>query len=270
MAAACDPGGKVRVLAIRKEQMDSFRQSALLRFEEEMLIHLEEFSPPLFKTVGAASMREVIRFGMGRADSYGFNFRGPVQLYLELMLLFGSHFDTDPQYPWVGEVLGNRDTGSQMQRADWLYEQTMVYRKEVTGPEDAYALEALRNIQIFARRPLDISPNSFVHGMLREIAQIYPQKAAYIGRTALVTLIHEGLDRAKRQAFTTVRGAALVIVLMLAFGHGCAYDPLYPWIANTLKEDSIADPEAKAQRLERKALIWLEHALAHFDEKVQA
>lgn len=257
------------MLVIREEQMDLFRQSALRRFEEEMLIHLAEFSPPLFKAVGEAPMREVIRFGMSRAERHGFSFRGPVQLYLELMLLFGSHFDSDPQYPWAGEILGNQERGSQMQRADWLHEQAMAYRKNVTGPEDAYTLEALRRIPVFARQPLDVSPTHFVQDMLREIEQIYPQKAAYVGREALEALIDKGRTGAKRQGFDTERGAALVIVLMLAFGHGCGFDPLYPWIANTLKEDSVGDPKTKAVRLEKKALIWLEHVLAHFDKETR-
>ena len=96
------------------------------------------------------------------------------------------------------------------------------------------------------------------------------KKAAYVGREAIEAPIHQGLAGVKKQGFNKVRGAALVIVLMLAFGHGCAADPLYPWIAKTLKDDSMEAPEAKSVRLERKALIWLEHVLAHFDKEAQA
>ena len=71
-------------------------------------------------------------------------------------------------------------------------------------------------------------------------------------------------------AFRAVREMALVIVLMLAFGHGCADDPLYPWIARTLQDEAITDPAARAKRLEKKALTWLEHVLAYFDKEAQA
>ena len=98
-----------------------------------MVAHLAEFSPPLFKAVGEEQMRKAIRFGIGRADSYGFTFRGPVRLYLELMLLFGSHFDTDPQYPWAAAILTDQDSDPQMQCAERLYEVTMDYREEVAG-----------------------------------------------------------------------------------------------------------------------------------------
>ena len=75
---------------------------------------------------------------------------------------------------------------------------------------------------------------------------------------------------AKRQRFATVRGVVLVSVLMLAFGHGCAIDPLYPWIAKTFKDDTLTDPEARAKRLEKNALTWLDHVLVNFDKESQA
>jgi hypothetical protein len=257
------------MLVIRESQMKAFEKVAQRAFEDEMVAHLAEFSPPLFKAVGEEQMRKAVLFGINRADSYGFTFRGPVRLYLELMLLFGSYFETDPQYPWVAEILANRDS-DQMQRAERLYEKTMDYREKVAGPEDAYALGALRNISVLARQPLELSLDNFVPAMQQEIARVYPQKATYVGDERIEALIHKGIDGARRQRFSTVRGAALVVVLMLAFGHGCGADPLYPWIAKTLKDEAITDPDARAKRLEKKALTWLEHVLANFDKGRQA
>jgi hypothetical protein len=258
------------MLVIRSAQMEVFKEAALRSFENEMVAHLAEFSPPLFKAVGEEQMREVIHFGIGKADSYGFTFRGPVRLYLDLMLLFGSHFDTDPQYPWAAEILTDQDSGLQMQRAERLYEKTMDYREKVAGPEDAYTLRALRNISVLARQPLELSSDNFVPAMRQEIARVYPQKAVYVGDEGINALIRKGVDGARRQRFSTIRGATLVIVLMLAFGHGCGADPLYPWIARTLKDEAITDPETRAKRLEKKALTWLEHVLAYFEKGAQA
>jgi hypothetical protein len=258
------------MLVIRPEQMEVFKQAALRNFETEMVAHLGEFSPPLFKAVGEEQMRQAIQLGIGRADSYGFTFRGPVRLYLELMLLFGSHFDTDMQYPWAAEILTNQDFGPQMQRAMRLYEKTMDYRQQVAGPGDAYTLKGLRNISIFARQPSAISSENFISDMLREIRFIYPQKAAYVGDEGIEALIRKGIGGARKQRFSTVRGAVLVTLMMLAFGHGCGADPLYPWIARTLQDEAITDPEARAERLEKEAVAWLEHVLAYFEGGSQA
>lgn len=256
------------MLTIRAEQMDIFKKAALLSFEDEMVKHLAKFSPPLYKAAGEEQMRKAIQLGTNQAAQYGLTHRGPVRLYLELMLLFGSYFDTDPQYPWAAEILIDQQSASQMQRAERLYEKTMDYRQKVAGSADAYTLEALKRIAVFARQPFSLSAENFVDGMQCEITHIYPQKAAYVGAEGLVKLIRKGMGGAQRQQFITERGMALVIVLMLAFGHGCGKDSLYPWIAKTLQDEMIIDAKARAARLEKKALTWLEHVLAYFNERV--
>jgi hypothetical protein len=249
---------------IRREQMDVLRAAALRGFQDEMVLHLADFSPPLFKAAGEEQIRKTIQLGMELAAGYGFDLRGPVRLYLDLMLLFGSRFDTDPQYPWAASILADRDSGTQMQRAERLWEGTMDYRKHVAGPADAYTLSALGRIRAFAGQPLGLPADDLIPAMLREIALIYPEKAAYVGSEGLGALIRRGRNGARAQGFATVRGEVLVIVLMLAFGHGCGADPLYPWIARTLRDAALTDPEAKAKRLEKKALTWLDQVLAYF------
>lgn len=257
-------------MIIRHEQMEEFRKAAKRNFENEMVAHLAQFSPPLFKAVGEEQMREAIRFGMAKSAGYSFDNRGPVRLYLELMLLLGSHFDTDPQYPWAAEILTDDQAGPQMQRADLLYQKTMQYREKVAGPEDEYTLEALRNIRRWAEQPMLLTQENVVAELQREIRRVYPQKADYTGKDALEVLIGEGEREALEHGFPPVRGTALMVVLMLAFGHGCSDDPLYPWIARTLKDEAITDSAARAKRLETKALTWLDHVLAHFDESAKA
>ncbi len=254
------------MVAVRPEQMEVFQGAALRSFEDEMVAHLAEFSPPLFKAAKEHQLRKAIRLGIARASDYGITFRGPVRLYLELMLLFGSHFDTDPQYPWAAEVLADRDSEPQMGRAEKLYERTRDYMEKVAGPENSYALKALKDISVWGRQPLPFSSDKFDPAMLREMTDFYPQKAAYVGEDRLKLLIREGIEGARSHEFATVRGAALSVVLMFAFGHGCFDDPLYPWIARTLEDDAITDPVARAKRLETKALTWLDHVIASFDQ----
>ena len=97
--------------------------------------------------------------------------------------------------------------------------------------------------------------------MLQEMTRAFPQKAAYVGEEGLLALIQEGRTEARKYGFSTVRGEAMMVVLMFAFGHGCTDDPLYPWISRTLKDERIKDPAARAKRLEKKAVTWLDHVL---------
>ena len=255
------------VLQIRSEQNDALRGMALKRFEDDMVIHLGEFSPPLVKTLKEVQLRHVIRFGMERAKHYNFTNRGPVTFYLEMMFMFGSHFDTDPQYPWVSKILINQDTGSQNQCADQLFEKTMDYRKQVIGPEDAYSLKALKKISILARHPPTLSKDDFIPAIRRQIINTYPEKAAYIGNKNLDTLIRESCDCALNFHFPDTREISLLLVLMLILGHGCIEDPLYPWISRTLADVKLQNHEDKARRLEKKSIIWLDHVLVYFEKE---
>ena len=92
------------MLQIRKEQMLVFEQDALRRFEDEMVVHSTDFSP-LCEVIGEGQLRVALRRAMARAGGYGFTYRGPIRLFIELMFLCGSAFDTDPQYPCGGEDL---------------------------------------------------------------------------------------------------------------------------------------------------------------------
>jgi hypothetical protein len=183
-----------------------------------------------------------------------------MRLFIEMMFLFGSDFHTDPQYPWAAKILQASD--DQMERAEQLCAQILEYQAKVSGPEAANTRKALRKLLDLTQKPVTFSSNDFVAGMREEMTRIFPQKAAYIGEEGLTALIHEGSAEARKYHFPTVRGEVLVAALIFAFGHGCTDDPLYPWIARTLKDEKIIEPAARAERLERKAVTWLEHVLA--------
>lgn len=247
-------------MLIRKAQIETFREAALRRFEDEMVAHSREFTPRLCEVLGDEQLRVALRQAMERAETHGFTNKGPIRLYIELMFLCGSDFDTDPQYPALGEVL--RASGDQMERAQTLHERIGDYLDTVAGPDNANVNRALRDLSIFVRGTLAFSSNDFVSGLLREMTRIFPEKVDNVGEARLKQLINGGIAEARKYSFSEVRQHTLIVVLMFAFGHGCTHDPLYPWISRTLQDEKIVAPAARAERLEKKARTWLEHVVA--------
>ncbi|MFY0534313.1 hypothetical protein [Nannocystis pusilla] len=186
------------MLTIGKDQLGRFREPPRRAFEAEMVEHLAAFSPPLFKTLGEDQMLVVVRTGMAAAERYGFDLRGPVRMYLELMLLFGSRFDTDPQYPWFQLLLTAEPDAPQMLRAERIHARVTTYRRQVAGPDDDYTFAALRRILQSAEQPLEYPPAQIVGEMARQFAAVYPEKVAYLGEPALTDLIVEGVETARR------------------------------------------------------------------------
>jgi len=254
------------IVIIRAEQMRAFEQAARQRFEAEMVAHSKDFAPQLCAVIGDEQLRVALRSAMTRAEGYGFTYRGPMRLFIEMMFLCGSAFDTDPQYAAVGEVL--RASGDQMQRAQQIHEGFLDYLDKVSGPGAANVRRALRDLLDFARTPITFS-HDFAADMLQEMHRVFPLKAAYVGEVGLQALIDESMVEARRYRFATPRQEALLVVLKFAFGHGCTDDPLYPWIARTLQDVRIINPAARAARLERKAVTWLEHVVARNEQGSQ-
>lgn len=250
-------------MVIRAEQMKVFEQAARSRFEEEMIAHSKAFSPRLCEVIGDVQLRAAVRSGIARADGYGFSNRGPVRLFIELMFLCGSAFDTDPQYRPLGDIL--RSSSDQMRRAQQIHEGHLDYLERVSGPGAVNVKKALSDLLIFVRTPITFT-TSVQTNMLELMNRIFPQKVAFVGEAGLQELIQEGVAEAQRYHFESIREQALLVVLKFAFGHGCTDDPLYPWIVRTLRDDRITDPAARAARLERKAITWLEHVVARNEQ----
>ena len=249
------------MLKIRKEQMEVFEQAAIRNFEDEIVEHLKKFSPRHCEVIGEDNVRKVIRLGIERGKKYNLTNRGPVRFYIELMFMFGSDFDTDPQLPWAGKILNDPMAVDQKERADQLYEKTTDYLDNVAGPVNAYTSDALRKIRRAASEDVTFSGEAFENGMLSQMKRIYPQKCNYVGDAPLRMLIQHGIELATTSSVTTTRGVALFVVLMFALGHGFSDDPLFPWVSRTLRDPKTDDPGKRVQRLETKSITYLDRVL---------
>jgi hypothetical protein len=55
-------------MIIRTEQMKAFEQASIRQFEEEMVAHSKDFSPPLCKVIGDEQLRLALRGAISRAE----------------------------------------------------------------------------------------------------------------------------------------------------------------------------------------------------------
>jgi|tagenome__1003787_1003787.scaffolds.fasta_scaffold20905965_2 hypothetical protein len=242
------------MLLVDDRQMGALERAALRRFEDVMVDHSRVFSPRLSEILGPEQLRVAVRSTMQRATRYGFTRRGPIRLYVELALLRGTGFDTDPQYSALGKILLTR--ADEMERAERMHAAALEYRAKVYVPGGPTVYKALRDLMAFARAPVAVS-SSAIDNMLYEMNRVFPRKVAFVGEPALRALIREAITECRRHRLSTFREAALIIALMFTLGHDCTADPLYPWIEQTLLDREFRDPAARAQRLEKSAETWL-------------
>jgi len=116
------------MLTFTAEQMKAMRDETRRVFELRMLEHLRRAFPD--RTAGAADARilEFIRYGIRRARRYGLVGQRDVRRYLGYMLIYGTHFDADPEIAWAGEILRRKGLGPS-RRLDLIDAHTMFRRR---------------------------------------------------------------------------------------------------------------------------------------------
>ena len=243
--------------------MTELARAAMAPFEDEMVAHSRVFAPELCEALGEQELRAALRRAMARAGNHGFSLRGPLRLAVEMMFLFGSDFDADPQYPWIARILEGDD--DQMSKAEQLHEQTEGYLERVSGRNNANTRFFWEKLRSLPDKPLKWTVDSFDATVTGVVAELFPEKVAFVGEEGINELIRMARQAAREFGFATLGADALLVILMFAFGRGCADDPLYPWIGRTLRDERIVDQAARLERLERKALAWLEQVLSGKD-----
>ncbi len=253
-------------MIIRDTQIKAFEESAVDNFVFEMSRHCSEFSPHLCKTLKEEQLEAAIREGIARAETHGFTQRGPVRFYLDLMIVFGSSFDTDPQYPWAAEILAQSEDTSEIQRSETLHEKTSDYLKKVDGEKNVFTLQALQELADRLKAGLTFKRENFDADLLNLMKEIHPRKYQETGEESLRQLIGNSRKKAVKDiGFKEPRAVALIVVLAFAFGHRFDDDPFLPWISRTLNKENET-LETKAEELERRAVIWLDAVLKNAQE----
>ena len=250
------------MLTIRQEQTEAFRQHHLQKFEDEMVMHLKKFAARHWKMMGDEDGRRVIGLGMERAKGHGFTNRGPIRFYIELMFMFGSYFDTDPQYPWAKAALQDPNSLDQMLRADRLYNRMNDYLAQVSGPEHQYLVEATQRLSEVRVEDFVSSGQGLEASILRAARAVYPQKYDYLGEQVVRTLIRHGFELAQRYGFESDKGKILMVILTFSVGHGFPKDPLNRWIVRRLDTKRWPDEYRRVDELYSKAQLYLEHIVA--------
>lgn len=254
------------MLVLTQPQMQAFKEAALRRFEDDMVAHLRQFAKRHCEVIGEAAVRKAIRLGIERARKYGLGNRGPVRFYIELMFMYGSDFDTDPQCAWAGSVLNDASFADPMAKAEQLYHNAMAFTDEAAGGGYVYAKNALRRVQGLAFEDLPPPDNLFEAAMFDRLAQMHPEKVRALGEAATRKVIACGRRLPAGLSLAPERGAALCVGCVFALGHGFGHDPLLPWIERTITNDAIADPHTRAKRLHSRIMTYLDHIVAGFDK----
>jgi hypothetical protein len=245
--------------------MQIFEELQAKPYVDELVTHIEGFSPIQSRSMGKEGVRTTVSMGLREARGYGFTLQGPARFYVEMMFLFGSSFATDPQYRRITQGLRGKDGTDELARADRVHARVMEYLDAASGPGHEFERRSLsRALQVeyekslaFAGRPASDLVNAF--------HRLYPEKVQALGSDAIAVLVEKAYSDAAGRGSSWVRGGPLFAAIMFTFGHGCFTDPQYPWIARSLENAEPADAIVALERLFQKFRIFLGEARSRLE-----
>ena len=101
------------MLIIRKEQMDTLGGQMQKRYEDRLVVYLNQVFPERCAKMGEPALREEIRYGIGSAAKYDITTERDVAKYIETMFRLGRDFDTNPDHPWAQPILTDRSSSAE-------------------------------------------------------------------------------------------------------------------------------------------------------------
>jgi hypothetical protein len=192
----------------------------------------------------------VARLGLKLAREYGFTEARQIQLYLEMMVSFGSGFDSDPQYSWLHPYLEKMSGVSTRERSRLLCWHATVYLDRVYGEDAAHGIAALERASLVDRQTLEeVGQNLDTFGP-RLLARLHPRRMEYLDMDAVNDLLQKARSDAQQFGLMSTTGAPLLFLLMFGFGHLATDDALYPWIRRTLTNAQLEGQERVEQLLQ--------------------
>ncbi len=243
------------MLKIRKKQYKELGKVTLKQFEDEMVGHLKKYFPKYYEIYGEPLIRKVIQYGIARAESYGFVTKRDTPLYIDLMLLLGSQFDEDLQYPWATHILTDKAITEPVARADQLYDRAMKFMDEAWGEKNEYFVRAKIRVKDYPMDQLSRASSENIEPRCTAVLKdIWMNKYNTLGNSVNIQLVQLAKENAQNYGITSERGIILFGILMLLLGSGFDEDIQYPWASSILHDATIQSTTNKMDELYKAAI----------------
>lgn len=236
-------------MRIRRDQISAFQSAAQADFERGLRRGLAQQFPRCETEYSSEALNALVRLGIERAAIHDLQIEADVLRYLWLMVLFGSHWERDPQLQWAGAALAPKEGTTPSERIARLWEQAQSWRERVRGPGDSLYQAALRSIQGKSLDDLCKNPSRSQRDLLIQLASMWPAKVTEVGDQPLYDLTRLAVEACRPFELMDRWAVVLFAEMMFLFGAGFVTDPLRPWAAESLQQAGAGTIDEKLARL---------------------
>jgi hypothetical protein len=240
----------VKINAAQKNILAAYHYE---QFIEELLAYCEERAPGFTGQVGEERLKNIIRAIAAQAKVFGFDQRGPVRFYMDMVWAFGWECEHDPQYPWIMETRKRLDNAPQLTQAEELYKQLTAWHEASWGPNWQDYKDALGKIARANLVDLPVRAHAFERDMTACLKNLYLIRYDQNGEQAMQAAIQRGRQNARDLFhFEMATNQALVVLVAFMRGHAFMHHPIHEAWAHpedARADEGIFDENTVAQRL---------------------
>jgi len=187
--------------------------------------------PRAAQRLGTGPVHEAVSRGVRLAQRYGIDERSPLTTFLRIQMYLGARFDCDPMMGWAQQALVTPGrSGLQSVRVNALRKAALAYLDAACGADGAYLRQFLVSVQAVgdpSRTPQDI---------FAFFGESYPAKSTHAGPKATWAMIEDSAALCRDAGLDAPQALFTICTLRMAFGHGVTNDPMFPWVAETVRD----------------------------------
>ena len=238
------------MLTLSKKHLESFETPDTTAFVDYMLRHIAEHFPAHTLLLGKKDMETFIKFGREQAKARGFATRYEVTLYIDLMVMLGSGFYTDPLLPWSAYNITHTTGEHSEHYMDKLYKMAMQYMDSVVGHGNAFPVDQLQHFQHVPLSGLKRGNTpSFEQDVLLFFKHFWWAKYRQSKQEAKQQLVRSGIEVAQTFGFTNLHVVEYFVVLTYLLGHEFYKDPMYAYLVEILNDTALQSETEKYEKL---------------------
>lgn len=240
----------IKISAAQKNILAAYHHE---QFIEEMRLYYEERTPGFTGQVGKERLKNILRALAEQAKVFGFDQRGPVRFYMDMVWAFGWECEHDPQYPWIMETRKKFDNEPQLTQAEELYKQLMAWHDASWGPNWQDYKDALAKVARANLVDLPVRAHAFARDMTACLKNLYLIRYDRNGEQPMQAAIQRGQQNAQSLFhFESATNQALVVLVAFMRGHAFMRHPIHEaWARPEAPrgDEGAFDENAVAQRL---------------------
>jgi len=220
--------------------LESMAEKRALRLSRMLHIEIKTLYPKRAKILGEKNLKEFSERCALDTYSLGCKNYGELKAYSFIAMHLGIGFSSDPQYPWVRDVLHkNESFNLKVEALSKVFFEGYYNGTEESLTAHSQALKKLSKVQVS-----EVEKLRKYSEITKVLEEIYPERVAQLGgveklSNALAQASHEKI---KTYGLAHPTGVFIVSTLVFFLGADVDNDPFYPWVAKYLKseEDSMS------------------------------